>query len=242
MPLRRAGAEFPRHLRTGFRRSGIGGDRRRGDRQPRRGVRVRALAAGDGLRDRPDLGLPHQPGGHAGLVVRSGSSWRGGPLLDRAVLGAIVAPGAVRSSSRRAPAAMTSREGFGANGYGAHSPGGFPVGARADRRDGADLLPRVHGAPGDRPDRRRRLRRHPDRPRADADPPGRHPGRPTCRSTPRAASGPAIFVGGWAIEQLWLFIVAPLLGALLGAIVHRFLFTGPARRSKSEESAVAATT
>ena len=34
---------------------------------------------------------------------------------------------------------------------------------------------------------------------------------------PARSIGPALFVGGWAIEQLWLFIVAPLLGALLGA-------------------------
>ena len=36
---------------------------------------------------------------------------------------------------------------------------------------------------------------------------------------PARSIGPALFVGGWAIEQLWLFIVAPLLGALLGASV-----------------------
>ena len=33
---------------------------------------------------------------------------------------------------------------------------------------------------------------------------------------PARSIGPALFVGGWALEQLWLFIVAPLLGALLG--------------------------
>ena len=64
MANRRAARRVPRHLRTGFRRSGLGGDRRRCDRHSRRGVRLRALAARDGIRDRPDLGLPHQPGRH----------------------------------------------------------------------------------------------------------------------------------------------------------------------------------
>ena len=54
---------------------------------------------------------------------------------------------------------------------------------------------------------------------------------------PARSIGPALFVGGWAIEQLWLFIVAPLLGALLGAIVHRFLFAG-GEAIEPEESAV----
>jgi aquaporin Z len=42
---------------------------------------------------------------------------------------------------------------------------------------------------------------------------------------PARSIGPAIFVGGWALKQLWLFIVAPLAGGLLGAIVHRLLFS-----------------
>jgi aquaporin Z len=32
-----------------------------------------------------------------------------------------------------------------------------------------------------------------------------------------------LFVGGWAIAQLWLFWVAPIIGALLGAIAYRFI-------------------
>lgn len=41
---------------------------------------------------------------------------------------------------------------------------------------------------------------------------------------PARSTGPAIFVGGWAIEQLWLFWVAPLLGAILAGITYRGLF------------------
>jgi aquaporin Z len=39
---------------------------------------------------------------------------------------------------------------------------------------------------------------------------------------PARSTSQALFVGGWAIEQLWLFWVAPLLGALIGGLIHRF--------------------
>ena len=38
---------------------------------------------------------------------------------------------------------------------------------------------------------------------------------------PARSTGVAVYVGGWAISQLWLFWVAPIVGAVLGAIVHR---------------------
>ncbi len=37
---------------------------------------------------------------------------------------------------------------------------------------------------------------------------------------PARSLGPALFVGGWAIEQLWLFWVAPLAGAILAGLVY----------------------
>jgi aquaporin Z len=37
---------------------------------------------------------------------------------------------------------------------------------------------------------------------------------------PARSIGPAIFVGGWALQQLWLFIVAPLAGAALAAVAY----------------------
>jgi aquaporin Z len=37
---------------------------------------------------------------------------------------------------------------------------------------------------------------------------------------PARSTGPAIFVGGWAIEQLWLFWLAPIVGAVLAGIVY----------------------
>jgi aquaporin Z len=33
----------------------------------------------------------------------------------------------------------------------------------------------------------------------------------------------ALFVGGWAVEQLWLFWVAPIIGAIVGAKVYGFI-------------------
>jgi len=44
---------------------------------------------------------------------------------------------------------------------------------------------------------------------------------------PARSTGPAIFVGGWAIQQLWLFWVAPLIGGVLGGGVYRALFSEP---------------
>lgn len=43
-------------------------------------------------------------------------------------------------------------------------------------------------------------------------------------STATVSLGPAVFVGGEALSQLWLFIVAPLVGAVLAALVTRYLF------------------
>ncbi len=40
---------------------------------------------------------------------------------------------------------------------------------------------------------------------------------------PARSTGPAIFVGGWAIQQLWLFWVAPIIGAVLAGGVYRWL-------------------
>ncbi|HUA18633.1 MAG TPA: aquaporin Z [Bryobacteraceae bacterium] len=37
---------------------------------------------------------------------------------------------------------------------------------------------------------------------------------------PARSTGPAVFVGGWALEQLWLFWVAPIAGAALGGVVY----------------------
>lgn len=40
---------------------------------------------------------------------------------------------------------------------------------------------------------------------------------------PARSTGVAVFVGGWALGQLWLFWVAPIIGALLGAAAYKFI-------------------
>ena len=40
---------------------------------------------------------------------------------------------------------------------------------------------------------------------------------------PARSTGVAVFAGGWAIQQLWLFWVAPLIGGALGAVVYKFI-------------------
>jgi len=43
---------------------------------------------------------------------------------------------------------------------------------------------------------------------------------------PARSTGPALFVGGWAVQQLWLFWIAPLLGALVAGFVYKGLLEG----------------
>ena len=42
---------------------------------------------------------------------------------------------------------------------------------------------------------------------------------------PARSTGPALFVGGWALSQLWLFWVAPIVGGALGGLTYRTLFS-----------------
>ena len=48
---------------------------------------------------------------------------------------------------------------------------------------------------------------------------------------PARSTGPALFVGGWALQQLWLFWVAPLAGAVIGGVLY------PAISRKAEPDA-----
>jgi aquaporin Z len=45
---------------------------------------------------------------------------------------------------------------------------------------------------------------------------------------PARSTGPALFVGGWALGQLWLFWVAPMIGGVLGGVIYRWLSDEPA--------------
>lgn len=43
---------------------------------------------------------------------------------------------------------------------------------------------------------------------------------------PARSTGPALFVGGWALQQLWLFWVAPLAGGVIGGAIHKGMLAG----------------
>ena len=45
-----------------------------------------------------------------------------------------------------------------------------------------------------------------------------------CSVNPARSTGPAVFVGGWALAQLWLFWVAPIIGGALGGFVYAGIF------------------
>ena len=45
---------------------------------------------------------------------------------------------------------------------------------------------------------------------------------------PARSTAVAIFVGGWAIQQLWLFWVAPIVGGVVGAVIHKSMLTNEA--------------
>ena len=113
----------------------------------------------------------------------------------------------------------TAAAGFGANGYGDHSPGHYGLVAAfvVEVVLTAFLVLTVLGA-------------------TDAAAPVGFAGLPiglvltlihlvgipvtNTSVNPARSIGPAVFVGGWALGQLWLFIVAPLIGAVLGAVVY----------------------
>ena len=44
---------------------------------------------------------------------------------------------------------------------------------------------------------------------------------------PARSTGPALFVGGWALQQLWLFWLAPIVGGVLGGVIYRWLSDEP---------------
>jgi aquaporin Z len=121
--------------------------------------------------------------------------------------------------------------GFASNGYGAHSPGGYAFGAclTAEVVLTFMFLMIILGAT----DRRA--------------PQGFAPiaiglgltlihliGIPVTNLSvnPARSTGPAAFVGGWALDQLWMFWVAPIAGALLAGIVYSVFSEDSASSSK----------
>jgi aquaporin Z len=56
---------------------------------------------------------------------------------------------------------------------------------------------------------------------------------------PARSTGPAIFVGGWALAQLWLFWVAPIIGGTLGATLYARMFESNAAVTPPHKSSAA---
>jgi aquaporin Z len=54
---------------------------------------------------------------------------------------------------------------------------------------------------------------------------------------PARSTGPALFVGGWALAQLWLFWVAPLLGGAIGGLAYKMLSAEPSADITGEPEA-----
>jgi aquaporin Z len=112
--------------------------------------------------------------------------------------------------------------GFASNGYGEHSPGGYSLMAAliAEVVLTAFFVIVILGATG------------------KSVPPGFAPiaiglaltlihliSIPVTNTSvnPARSTGVAVFAGGWAIQQLWLFWVAPIVGAAIGAVIHKSL-------------------
>jgi aquaporin Z len=150
------------------------------------------------------------------------------------VCGAVLAAGIVLLIAKGgAGGYQASVGGLGANGYGAHSPGGFGGGAAfiCEVLMTALLCFTVLGA-------------------TDPKSPAGFAGLPiglvltlihlvsipvtNTSVNPARSIGPALFVGGWAIGQLWMFIVAPLIGAGLAALVDATL-RAPATDHSADE-------
>jgi aquaporin Z len=53
---------------------------------------------------------------------------------------------------------------------------------------------------------------------------------------PARSTGPALFVHGWALAQLWLFWVAPILGAIIGGFISTAFFAAPQPTLREEMS------
>jgi len=172
--------------------------------------------------------IGHISGCHLNPAVSVGL-WAGGrfpasqllPYIVAQVVGAVVGAGVLYLIAS-GKAGFDVSAGFASNGYGAHSPGGYSLFAAlvsevvmtmmfilvilgaTDKRAPQGLAPIAIGL---------------------------------CLTlihlisipvtntsvNPARSTGVAVFVGDWAVGQLWLFWLAPIIGALLGAAIYRFI-------------------
>jgi len=172
--------------------------------------------------------IGHISGCHLNPAVSVGL-WAGGrfpakdliPYIVVQLIGAIVAAGVLYIIAS-GKAGFDLASGFAANGYGAHSPGGYSLTAglvteivmtlffvlvilgATDKRAPQGFAPIAIGLC-------LTLIHLVDIPVTNAS------------VNPARSTSPALFVGGWALAQLWLFWVGPIIGAIIGGIVYRFL-------------------
>ena len=172
--------------------------------------------------------IGHISGCHLNPAVSIGL-WAGGrfqakellPYIVSQVLGAIVA-GGVLYVIASGKAGFDVAAGFASNGYDAHSPGGYSLLAAFVSEVVMTMmfLLVIMGATDKRA------------------PQGFAPiaiglcltlihliSIPVTNTSvnPARSTGVAVFVDGWAISQLWLFWLAPIVGAVLGAVIYRFI-------------------
>lgn len=146
------------------------------------------------------------------------------PYIIAQVAGAIVAAGVLYLIAS-GKAGFDLSAGFASNGYGEHSPGGYPLSSAliAEVVLTFMFLFIILGATDDRA------------------PKGFAPiaiglgltlihliGIPVTNTSvnPARSTGPALFVGCWALKQLWLFWVAPIAGAILAGLIYRLVGGG----------------
>jgi len=172
--------------------------------------------------------IGHISGCHLNPAVSVGL-WAGGrfpanqllPYIVAQVFGAIVA-GGVLFLIASGKAGFSLSAGFASNGYGAHSPGGYSLVAAlicevvmtmmflliilgsTDKRAPQGFAPIAIGLG-------LTLIHLVSIPVTNTS------------VNPARSTGVALFVGDWAIAQLWLFWVAPIIGAVLGAVIYRFI-------------------
>lgn len=144
------------------------------------------------------------------------------PYVIAQVTGAIAAAGVLYVIASGKPG-FDVHAGFASNGYGAHSPGGYSLLACfvAEIVLTAFFIFVIMGALDDRAPKGfaglaiglcLTLIHLVDIPVTNAS------------VNPARSTGPALFVGGWALHQLWLFWVAPLIGGAIGGAIYNAIF------------------
>lgn len=174
--------------------------------------------------------IGHISGSHINPAVTCGLTAAGRfparevvPYIVAQVIGAIVAGAALYAIASGKAGFSASAGGFASNGYGAHSPGGYSMEAAlicefimtcffvmiimgsTDKRAPAGFfgiaiglaLTLIHLV-----------------------------SIPVTNTSvnPARSTGPAIFQGGWALHQLWLFWLAPIVGGIVGGLIYRYLW------------------